>query len=138
MVTLGCLPFLPLFRIFYSYWAITGVQLSGHKSWDEGRGRTCGLSGVAAELQLSGKCFADKPESYSATHSKNCNLLRRKRCAQFGLYFSIFLLCQVKNYQTCLSIGKKYKQTISSLLLATVGLKFSSSNLSGDDDGVFG
>ena len=35
-----------------------------------------------------------------------------------------------KKYLTFFSIGKKYKQTSSLLLLATVGLKFSSSNFS--------
>ena len=54
-----------------------------------------------------------------------------KSCARFGLNFSIFLLCQVKipdemNTNHVYLLGKKYKQTSSSLLLATVGLKFSS------------
>ena len=36
----------------------------------------------------------------------------------------------MKKIQDMLSIGEKYKQTSSSLLFATVGQKFSSSNLS--------
>ena len=28
-----------------------------------------------AELYLSGKLFVDRPESYSATHSKNCTFI---------------------------------------------------------------
>ena len=35
-----------------------------------------------------------------------------------------------RKYETCLSIGEKKKQTPGLLLLATLGLKFSSSNLS--------
>ena len=59
---------------------------------------------------------------------KTVYLLRTKSCARFGLNFSLFLLCQVKipadekKYYTCLSIGKKNKQTSSSVLLATAGL----------------
>ena len=33
---------------------------------------------VAAELQLSGIFFVDRPESYSATHSKNCQFIAQK------------------------------------------------------------
>ena len=62
---------------------------------------------------------------------KTVYLLCTKSCARFGHNFSIFLLCQVKipdekNTRHVNLLGKKYKQTSSSLLLATVGLKFSS------------
>ena len=36
-------------------------------------------SPLAAELWLSGKIFVDRPESYSATHSKNCIFIAHKK-----------------------------------------------------------
>ena len=51
---------------------------------------TC-INCLTAELKLSRNFFVDRPESYSATHSKNCIFI-----ARFALNFSIFLLCQLK------------------------------------------
>ena len=71
---------------------------------------------LAAEQQLSGNNFVDRPVSYSATNSKNLIFIAEKKLRIFLLIFTrhVYLF------------GKKYKQTSSSLLLATVGLKFSS------------
>lgn len=62
-----------------------GMQFSGHKNWGWGSGELCTVPPVG----------------------KTVYLLRKKRCTRFGLNFSIFLLCQLKNYETCLSVNKK-------------------------------
>ena len=95
------------------------------------------VSGEGINLRLSKeadwlqKCSSpgffvvDRPETYSATHSKNCIF----SYGRFGLKFFIFLLRQVKitegtNTRHVYLLGiKKNKHTSRSLLLATVGLK---------------
>ena len=53
---------------------------------------------LTADLQLSGhEKLGWRPEGYSATHSKNCIFIAKKKLRTFGLGVSIYLLCQVKN-----------------------------------------
>ena len=53
---------------------------------------------VTAGLQLSSyKKLGWRPESYSATHRKNCIFIGQKSWTWFGLDFSRYLLCQVKH-----------------------------------------
>ena len=42
-------------------------------------------TGLAAELQLPGKIFVDRPESYSATNSKNCTYIYCAEKVALGL-----------------------------------------------------
>ena len=59
---------------------------------------------VAAELYLFGQKFIDRPESYCATHSKNCIFISQKKLRTiFTLFLHIFTLSGKKKY-TSLSI----------------------------------
>ena len=67
--------------------------------------------------------------------AKTVYLLRRKSFTWFGLNFSIFSSCQVeipdeKAHRHVYLLGKNINKPLVLFLLATVGLKFSSSNLS--------
>ena len=74
-----------------------------------------------------------RPESYTATHSKNCIVYCAEQVAHdldlISLYFYFVRWNpRWKKYKIWLSVGKQCKQTSSLLLIATVGMKFSSSN----------
>ena len=76
-----------------------------------------------------------RPESYTATHSKNCIVYCAEQVAHdldlISLYFYFVRWNpRWKKYKIWLSVGKQCKQTSSLLLIATVGVKFSSSNFS--------
>ena len=83
------------------------------------------LSYLVEKNPESSVCNDSHPPINNVTVNITCRCLVLPAKGRLGLRnFCIFILCQVKipdekKYQTCLSIGKKYKQTSSLILLAT-------------------